>query len=247
MIALKNHDLAVAEAEFTKASELAPDNALVQYNLAIVESQSGHTEEAMTHLKRAEKLGLSGDTANHAENLDAELDYRLQKAHQETSAFDWLTRHPWYSVHTAHHSWGRGCQGEKKFETTVGLALDGRHIRGTWNDFATDDVTEDPPGNCSIRGASGVDGTQKGSITGTCDPAAQTCEIMLNVSPCTGDRNVCYLDGNMPLSSLDVKSAYNPFHCTLSAAPGDRGLKLACHHPDDPAIVIATLWFSNQR
>jgi len=66
--ALQNGDLEAAANELTKAADLAPRNALIQYDLGVVESQLGRVESALNHLRTARDLGLCTD------QLTAELE-----------------------------------------------------------------------------------------------------------------------------------------------------------------------------
>ena len=56
--AIQNDDLAVATDELNRAAALAPGNALIWYNLAVVESKKGESKAALEHLHKATALGL---------------------------------------------------------------------------------------------------------------------------------------------------------------------------------------------
>ena len=74
--ALKNDDLATASDELTSAAELAPKNALIWYNLAVVESKKGDESPlALQHLQKANSLGLPSSVKSDAEELEAKLSY----------------------------------------------------------------------------------------------------------------------------------------------------------------------------
>lgn len=74
--ALKNDDLATASDELTSAAELAPKNALIWYNLAVVESKKGDESTlALQHLQKANSLGLPSSVKSDAEELEAKLSY----------------------------------------------------------------------------------------------------------------------------------------------------------------------------
>ena len=73
-VALKNKDLNAAIEELTKAVELAPENALIQYYLAVALKQQ-RPKDAVEHLRLAMKLGLPAAERATANNLLAELIY----------------------------------------------------------------------------------------------------------------------------------------------------------------------------
>lgn len=77
-VALKHNDLNVASQELRKAAELAPQNALVHYYLAVVLKQQGGAKEGLQHLHLAMKLGLPVSEKRAADNLLAELTYALK-------------------------------------------------------------------------------------------------------------------------------------------------------------------------
>jgi hypothetical protein len=84
LTALKNKDFDVAVRELLIAARLAPKNALVQYNLAVVKSQSGNPTEALTYLKQAIELGtLPDEQAKDAERRLVDLTYASER-------FSWL-------------------------------------------------------------------------------------------------------------------------------------------------------------
>jgi hypothetical protein len=59
--ALQDGNLEAAANELNKAADLAPRNALIQYDLGVVESQLGRVESALNHLRTARDLGLPTD------------------------------------------------------------------------------------------------------------------------------------------------------------------------------------------
>ena len=59
--ALQDGNLEAAANELNKAADLAPRNALIQYDLGVVESQLGRVESALNHLRNARALGLPTD------------------------------------------------------------------------------------------------------------------------------------------------------------------------------------------
>jgi tetratricopeptide (TPR) repeat protein len=88
LTALKNDDLEVAIRELETAANLAPSNALVQYNLAVVKSKNARPAEALINLKRAIDLGLPSDQAKAADDLLVQLTYQSQKS--VSSKYSWL-------------------------------------------------------------------------------------------------------------------------------------------------------------
>ncbi len=77
--AIKNNDFTAASDELKTAADLAPKNALIWYNLAVVESKKGDSKSALEHLQKAESLGLPRNLQNDAEQLDAKLSYAVGK------------------------------------------------------------------------------------------------------------------------------------------------------------------------
>jgi hypothetical protein len=93
--ALKNNDLPIALTELNQAAALAPDNALIWYNIAIVESRKGEPKAALDHLHKAEGLGLPASRKNEVEELNATLAYQLKKegakaSHASNPQSTWL-------------------------------------------------------------------------------------------------------------------------------------------------------------
>ncbi len=103
--ALKNEDLQTASYELKIASSAAPKNALIWYDLAIVESKKGNVRTAFDNLRKAKTLGLPVQEKSKAERLEADLQNRLQadaaqtpgngaaegEAKQPADIFEWLT------------------------------------------------------------------------------------------------------------------------------------------------------------
>lgn len=81
--ALKNNDLETALRELNAASGLAPKNAMIWYNLAVVESKNGDSAPALEHLKKAETLKLPKNLQNDADEMEAKLTYTLDKDRQK--------------------------------------------------------------------------------------------------------------------------------------------------------------------
>lgn len=77
--AIKNNDFSTASDELKAAAELAPKNALIWYNLAVVESKNGDSAPALEHLQKAETLGLPKTLRNDADQLDAKLSYEAKR------------------------------------------------------------------------------------------------------------------------------------------------------------------------
>lgn len=77
--ALKNNDLNTATAELKSASELAPNNALIWYNLAVVESNNGDANSALEHLHKALNFGLPAKQKEEADGMEAKLIYEGRK------------------------------------------------------------------------------------------------------------------------------------------------------------------------
>jgi hypothetical protein len=76
--AIKNNDFSTAADELKAASGLAPKNALIWYNLAVVESKKGDAKSALEHLQKAESLGLPKSMQNDADDLEAKLTYKTE-------------------------------------------------------------------------------------------------------------------------------------------------------------------------
>jgi|ERR1017187_959523 tetratricopeptide (TPR) repeat protein len=76
--ALKNNDLSTASDELKTAADLAPKNALIWYNVAVVESKKGDSTVALEHLEKAESIGLPKNLQNDADQLEAKLSYEIE-------------------------------------------------------------------------------------------------------------------------------------------------------------------------
>jgi hypothetical protein len=82
--ALGNNDFEVAARNFERAANLAPNNAAIRLNLAMVQNKLERIKEAGENLKRALAIGLEGDkNRSLAEDLQAELDYKAEKIRDE--------------------------------------------------------------------------------------------------------------------------------------------------------------------
>ena len=78
--ALKNNDLDIALQELNSAAELDPKNALIWYNIALVESKKGDSpQSALDHLQKSTSLGLPKTIRNDADQLEAKLSYDLKR------------------------------------------------------------------------------------------------------------------------------------------------------------------------
>jgi hypothetical protein len=84
--AIKNNDFTTASDELKKAAALAPKNALIWYNLAVVESKKGDSAPALEHLRKAESLGLPKSLRNDAEALEAKLSYAVRQISGSSSS-----------------------------------------------------------------------------------------------------------------------------------------------------------------
>lgn len=79
LAALKDDNLDIALKELQEAARLAPANALIQFNIAVVEDKKGDHTRAMDSLRRALTLGLPGELQAQADELRATLTYQNQK------------------------------------------------------------------------------------------------------------------------------------------------------------------------
>jgi hypothetical protein len=77
--AIKNNDFTTASDELKTAADLAPRNALIWYNLAVVESKKGDSKPALDHLHKATSLGLPRTLQNDADVLEAKLSYEVRQ------------------------------------------------------------------------------------------------------------------------------------------------------------------------
>jgi len=79
LAAMRDGDLTIAARELNEAARLAPSNALVWYNLGIVESNRSNPAAAVQHFQRALQLGLAPAERSSAQDLLAEATYRMMK------------------------------------------------------------------------------------------------------------------------------------------------------------------------
>jgi tetratricopeptide (TPR) repeat protein len=77
--AIQNNDLSTAIEELKSAADLAPKNALIRFNLAVVESKRGDSVSALADLQTASKLGIPAAQQNDADELEAKLTYGLRQ------------------------------------------------------------------------------------------------------------------------------------------------------------------------
>jgi tetratricopeptide (TPR) repeat protein len=77
--ALGKGDLKTAKTELQQAEKLAPQNALVHYNLALVYSHMGQTKAAQTEVARALQLGLPVQQKQDALHLRQQLAEAAEK------------------------------------------------------------------------------------------------------------------------------------------------------------------------
>ena len=117
--AIKNNDFSTAADELKSASELAPKNALIWYNLAVVESKNGESAPALEDLQKAEHIGLPKSMQNNADQLDAKLSYeddRRTKLQAVSSALRKLEAEVNEGAHTRHDPVQMG-QQQHNYET----------------------------------------------------------------------------------------------------------------------------------
>jgi tetratricopeptide (TPR) repeat protein len=71
--AISKNDWQTAKSELLAAEKLAPQNALVHYDLALAYSHTGQVKSAQTELNKALRLGLPAEQKQSAEQLDIRL------------------------------------------------------------------------------------------------------------------------------------------------------------------------------
>jgi tetratricopeptide (TPR) repeat protein len=79
VVALKDGNLDIALREFSTAARMEPENALIQYNLAIVNQKKGRPADALRSLREAMRLGLPDDVSRAAKELLPSLAYENEK------------------------------------------------------------------------------------------------------------------------------------------------------------------------
>src|ERR1017187_9084025 len=130
--ALKNNDLSTASDELKTAADLAPKNALIWYNVAVVESKKGDSTVALEHLEKAESIGLPKNLQNDADQLEAKLSYEIetdkkkrveqQKAEEFSSKLSDITK----SIKGANYKCDYGNAGATGREETGGGKPEGK-------------------------------------------------------------------------------------------------------------------------
>ncbi|HQR33298.1 MAG TPA: tetratricopeptide repeat protein [Blastocatellia bacterium] len=78
-VAVADNDFEIAARNFKRAAELAPRNGQIRLSLAIVQNKLGQIGDARESVKAALTLGLDGKDRDQAEQLEAELDYKIEK------------------------------------------------------------------------------------------------------------------------------------------------------------------------
>lgn len=117
--ALKSNDLATAADELKTASTLAPNNALILYNLAVVESKRNDPDSALEHLHKAMSLGLPVAQQDDAEQLDAKLSYSAKRKASLQQQSETLMK-GLLGKWTAESSWSNGrCNDQSSIQIDV--------------------------------------------------------------------------------------------------------------------------------
>jgi tetratricopeptide (TPR) repeat protein len=89
--ALRAGDFTTALKELERAVELAPRNAMMFYNLAVVHQKRGDAIKALSPLQRAITLGLPEHLGPLAKTLEGELIYARDRARRSLSeSVEWL-------------------------------------------------------------------------------------------------------------------------------------------------------------
>jgi hypothetical protein len=79
VVALKDDNMAIAAEEMSEAAKLAPENPLVLYGLAVVQSRNDQPELALPNIEKATSLGLPPKESAEAEDLTAAIRYAIKK------------------------------------------------------------------------------------------------------------------------------------------------------------------------
>jgi hypothetical protein len=91
-MAKSEDDLAVAVAEFKKATEIAPDMAAAWYNLGSVQSKTGQINDAIASYRRYLKLAPQAEDARRISDEIIKLEFRQEQATKVKSrAGTWVT------------------------------------------------------------------------------------------------------------------------------------------------------------
>lgn len=83
LLALKDENLDIAADEMNAAAQLAPENAVVLYGLAVVQARNRDPEKALPEIEKAVKLGLPEKEAAHADDLLASIRYAIRRNEAE--------------------------------------------------------------------------------------------------------------------------------------------------------------------
>ena len=78
ILALKDENLGIAAEEMNTAATMAPENALVLYGLAVVQTRNQQPELALANIEKAVRLGLPAKTSGEAEELVASIRYAIR-------------------------------------------------------------------------------------------------------------------------------------------------------------------------
>jgi tetratricopeptide (TPR) repeat protein len=79
VLAVDNGDFDIALKELAQASQLDPNNAVIWYNLAIVQSKKGKNSEALSSIEQALKLGVPEELKVAAEDFKVKVAYEHEK------------------------------------------------------------------------------------------------------------------------------------------------------------------------
>lgn len=180
LAALKQNDYLTAAKELEEAVKLAPQNALIHYNLAVVYGKQLRIEDAKNALNKAIELGLSGKDKDDAETLLAELTYK-GRDHEFINFFigQWECKHISYDKDTL--------EPERDYQSTCTVSSSEPHfiVRECNYDFGkeSDSLKFDTSNRSVTYAFEKALPTEKGSIipvrqtltiTGQYDPAAKT-------------------------------------------------------------------------
>ncbi len=80
MVALDKNDFRTAGEEMKQAIDSAPDNSLLYFNLAVIQSKDNKAMAAKRNLEKAIKLGLPEGKSDEASTLRARLAYEVRGA-----------------------------------------------------------------------------------------------------------------------------------------------------------------------
>jgi hypothetical protein len=83
VLALKAEDLAVAATEMNEAAQLAPENGLVLYGLAVIQGRNQQPELALPNIEKASRVGLPASESARVPELLAAIRYEMRKNEAE--------------------------------------------------------------------------------------------------------------------------------------------------------------------